>query len=46
MSSTEPTTSAAGVAPTLHVVRAGETLILIAKRHGVTFQALLANSKR
>ena len=45
MSSTEPTTST-GVAPTLHIVRAGETLILIAKRHGVTLQALLASNER
>jgi peptidoglycan L-alanyl-D-glutamate endopeptidase CwlK len=45
MSSTEPTTTPA-VAPTLHVVSAGETLILIAKRHGVTLHALLASNEK
>jgi hypothetical protein len=42
MSSTpQPATGGGGVAPEEHVVRAGETMVVIAKQHGITLKALL-----
>jgi LysM repeat protein len=42
MSSTPQPAASGGVAPEEHVVRAGETLLVIAKQHGITLKALLA----